>query len=51
VADRKRLLTFLIFVGLFSASYQIGALSDVPEEEAEAFLEEFEDLIKALFIC
>jgi len=46
VADRKRLLTFLIFVGLFSASYQIGALSDVPEEEAEAFVEEFEDLIK-----
>ena len=33
-------------MGLFTASYQIGALSDVPEDEAQAFLEEFEELIE-----
>ena len=33
-------------MGLFTASYQIGSLSDVPEEDAQAFLEEFEELIE-----
>ena len=33
-------------MGLFTASYQIGALSEVPQEDAEAFLEEFEELIE-----
>ena len=42
----KRILTFFIFVGLFSASYFIGSLSEVPEEDAQAFLEEFNELIK-----
>ena len=46
MAGRKRLYAFLIFVGLFSLSYFIGSLSDVPEEDAQAFLEEFEDLIE-----
>lgn len=32
-------------MGLFSASYQLGALMDVPQEDAEAFLEEFEELL------
>ncbi|MFQ5573776.1 MAG: stage II sporulation protein M, partial [Nitrosopumilaceae archaeon] len=46
MAERKRLLTFLIFVGLFSLSYFIGSLWIVPQEDAEAFLEEFQELIE-----
>ena len=42
----KRVLAFFIFVGLFSLSYFIGSLSEVPEEDAQAFLEEFNELIK-----
>ena len=38
----RRLWIFFIFVGLFSLSYQLGAMSEVDLEEAEAFLEEFE---------
>jgi len=41
----KRVLIFFIFMGLFSAAYQIGAMSEVNEEDALAFLEEFEELI------
>ena len=45
MSGQKRVITFLIFIGLFSASYQIGALWDVPQEDAEAFMEEFEALL------
>jgi hypothetical protein len=41
----KRVALFFIFMGLFSTSYQIGALSEVKEEEAQSFLEEFRSLI------
>ena len=42
----KRIYIFFIFVGIFSAAYQIGSMSTVDTEEAEKFLEEFEELIK-----
>ena len=32
-------------MGLFSASYQIGSMSEVSEEDAQAFLEEFQEII------
>ena len=32
-------------MGLFAALFQIGSLSSVTEEEAEAFMAEFEDLV------
>jgi hypothetical protein len=48
VENRKRLITFLIFVGLFSFSYWIGSILEVPQEDAEAFMEEFQDLIEDL---
>jgi len=35
-------------MGLFSASYQIGAISEVGEEEAQTFLEEFQSLIEEI---
>ena len=42
----KRIYVFFIFVGIFSAAYQIGSMTPVDTEEAEKFLEEFEELIK-----
>ena len=36
-----RIITFFIFLGLFSLSYQIGAMHDVSDEEANAFVQEF----------
>ncbi len=44
--ERKRVLVFFIFMGLFSLSYWIGSMWDVPLEDAEAFDEEFQELIK-----
>ncbi len=43
--ERKRILVFFIFMGLFSLSYWIGSIFTVELEEAEAFLEEFEELV------
>ena len=45
VLERKRILVFFIFMGLFSLSYWIGSIFTVELEEAEAFLEEFEELV------
>ncbi len=42
----KRIIVFLIFVGLFTASYYIGSQSEVSEEDALAFEEEFANLIE-----
>ena len=33
-------------MGLFSISYQIGSMSQVSDEDAQAFLEEFKDVIE-----
>jgi len=40
-----RIIIFFIFIGIFAAAYQIGSMSSVDEEEADAFLAEFEELI------
>jgi len=48
VKNQKRIITFFIFVGLFSVSYYIGSQSDVTEEDALAFQKEFEELIGEL---
>ena len=42
----KRVYIFFIFVGIFSAAYQLGSMTTVDTEEAEKFLEEFEALIE-----
>jgi len=44
----KRIIVFLIFVGLFTASYYIGSQGEVSEEDALAFQEEFESLIEEI---
>jgi len=46
VKNQKRLATFFIFVGLFSASYFIGSQSRVSHEDALTFQEEFNNLIE-----
>ncbi len=43
---RIRIITFFIFMGLFTATFQLGTMSEVSEEEANIFMEEFEKLIK-----
>ena len=43
--NRVRIITFFIFLGLFTAAYQIGSMSTVTEEEANAFMSEFEKLV------
>lgn len=43
--DKKRIIIFFIFLGIFAAAFQIGSLSTVSQEEAEAFMKEFEDLV------
>ncbi|MEC4849055.1 MAG: stage II sporulation protein M [Nitrosarchaeum sp.] len=44
--SKIRIITFFIFMGLFTAAYQIGSMSTVSEEEATTFMTEFEKLVK-----
>jgi len=46
VKNQKRIVTFFIFIGLFSASYFIGSQSEVSHEDALTFQEEFNNLIE-----
>jgi len=48
VSKIRRLITFFVFVGLFSLSYQIGSMSEVSTADALMFLEEFEELIEGI---
>ena len=43
--NKSRLLTFFIFLILFSATFQIGSMSTVSEEDAKEFMVEFEKLV------
>ena len=43
--NKIRIILFFIFLGLFAAAYQIGSMSTVSEEEANAFMAEFEELV------
>jgi len=43
--NKIRIITFFIFLGIFAAFFQIGSMSSVSEEEANAFMSEFEDLV------
>ena len=44
--NQKRIVTFFIFIGLFSTSYFIGSQSEVSHEDALTFQEEFNNLIE-----
>ncbi len=43
--NKQRIALFFIFVGIFAATYQIGSMTTVNEEEARIFMEEFEELV------
>jgi len=42
----QRMIVFFIFMGLFTTSYYIGSQTEVSQEDAEAFMEEFDELIE-----
>ena len=44
--SRIRIITFFIFMGLFTAAFQLGSMSEVNEDEANIFMEEFEKLVE-----
>jgi len=43
--EKIRIITFFIFLGIFAAAFQAGSMSSVSEEEANAFMSEFKDLV------
>ena len=43
--NKIRIISFFIFLGIFAGAFQIGSMSSVSEEEADAFMSEFEDLV------
>lgn len=43
---KQRIILFFIFMGIFSMIFQLGSMSEVSEDEANIFMEEFEKLIK-----
>ena len=43
--NKIRIITFFIFLGIFATVFQIGSMSSVIEEEANAFMAEFEELV------
>ena len=45
---RKRLLVFVIFIGIFSLSYSIGTQSKLSDEESQTFLKEFQNAVKGI---
>ena len=43
--NKIRIILFFIFLGIFAAAFQIGSMTSVSEEDAEAFMSEFEELV------
>ena len=43
--NKLRISLFFIFVGIFAATYQIGSMTTVSQEEADVFMSEFEELV------
>jgi len=43
--NKIRIIIFFIFLGIFATAFQIGSMSLVSEEEANAFMSVFEDLV------
>ncbi len=43
--NKIRIILFFIFLGIFAAAFQIGSMTSVSEEDAKAFMSEFEELV------
>lgn len=46
MTKKRRFILVLIFIGLFSLSYQIGSLIQVSEEEAKLLMDQFAEISK-----
>jgi len=44
----RRILVFLIFIGIFSLSYSIGSQSKISDEESQSFLKEFQKVVQGI---
>ena len=44
--SKARIITFFVFMGLFSTIFQLGSMSPVSEEEANTFMAEFKKLVE-----
>jgi len=43
--NKIRIITFFVFLVIFTVIFQLGSMSTVSEEEASLFMEEFEKLV------
>ena len=43
--NKIRIILFFIFLGIFATAFQIGSMTSVSEEDAKAFMSEFEELV------
>ena len=43
--NKIRVIIFFMFLAIFAATYQVGSMSSVSKEEADAFMSEFEELV------
>ena len=43
--SRGRIILFFIFMGIFTAIFQLGSMSEVSENDANIFMEEFNKLV------
>ena len=43
--NKIRIITFFVFLGIFTGIFQLGSMSTVSEEESLLFMEEFEKLV------
>jgi len=44
--SKMRIITFFVFMGLFTLVFQIGTMFEVSKEDANIFMQEFEKLVK-----
>ncbi|HJT09295.1 MAG TPA: stage II sporulation protein M [Candidatus Nitrosotalea sp.] len=45
---KKRVIVFLIFIGIFSAAYSIGSTSNMSEQDSKSFIKEFEQAVEGI---
>jgi len=45
---KKRVIVFLIFIGIFSTAYSIGSASNISEQDSKSFIKEFEQAVEGI---
>ncbi len=46
--EKKRIIWFLIFIGIFSAAYSIGTASNLSEVDSKQFIKEFQQAVQGI---